>query len=298
MFRGADALESPLLSTPDLRMIGWLFARSAVTSVISFVVLVLGGCCVGFFTMLDASSSYEQSGPSDPYILLQQFSAAITLVPLLTFTVFVITLLLPHRQLVSEWHLVLDGHAALAETAYTAVCRDLVRRQLPICWDIRWARDAMQGRLIRRLIVRDAKFTVYVSALGYGNDLYLGWQLWRNELGVQVLGAYIRALFVSPIHDLRGSLAADRARALRDAVHNALRSAIEAAAANQVLVWAEQFPTVQPVWERAPGSGPAVVPPSPAAPVSYEPPAGQPWAPQVPTPRPPVPPEHEAEGHR
>jgi hypothetical protein len=262
-------------------------------------VLALGGCCIGFVTMLKTSSSYDdQYASSGLYLLLQQFSATITLVPLITIAVFVITLLLPHRQLVSEWHLVLDGHAALAETAYTAVCRDLVRRQLPIRWDIRWAHDAVPGRPIRRLIVRDAKFTVYVSALGYGNDLYLGWQLWRSELGIQVLGAYIRALFVSPIHDLRGSLAADRARALRDAVHNALRSAIEAAAANQVLVWAEQFPTVQPVWERVPSSGPAVVSTAQPIPVSYQPPAGQPWEPPVPTPRPPVPPEDEAEEHR
>jgi hypothetical protein len=201
--------------------------------------------------------------------------------------VFVAVLLVPHRDPLSEWQLMLDGKAASADSAYAAIYGTLRTRQMPVSVTTRRFRTAGDPSVNNFLVVGDAHVYVYVSVFAYGTSLYLGWTMWRRRLPVVLLYRW----FVDTVggmfgrhSEFAGQLASNRDRALREAVHSAVREGIDAVNYGVDVPVAATFGYEVPVETLgAPTAGPASMAPQPP----YAAPAQAPYA--APAPRAPMP---------
>ncbi|HSV66510.1 MAG TPA: hypothetical protein VLJ59_11465 [Mycobacteriales bacterium] len=140
--------------------------------------------------------------------------------------------LLPYDELLSDWHLVLDDRAGVAPQAYWKIYRSLTEEhRVPAEVTERTTHSAPAGRGDRKILrIRSDKYSAYVSVFAYGADLFLGWTLWRRQRPARMVGRWIADKF-SKQGPLEILLMVEPAKALREVVHNSLRGAIEAAAA-------------------------------------------------------------------
>lgn len=165
------------------------------------------------------------------YVFTRQNLAGffVPLAYLAAFAVFLIPIRIP----VSEWHWVVDGRAGSARSAYLAILAVVEGRNAPfkterrrIVTDV----DAKSGR--EYLCLREGRFTAYVSAFAYGDDLFVGWTMWWEAFPPVFIWEFLRQSAAAMI--FRGTFfhrtfAADRAKAFRDVVHAATREGVDAA---------------------------------------------------------------------
>jgi hypothetical protein len=146
-------------------------------------------------------------------------------------------LFLPARETLSEWSLVVDDRADLAESAYATVAEELMRtHQIPAQVTPRrlFVRSPQRG--IRNfLAIRLGKYTIMVSVFPFGRDLFLGWSLVRRDLPVVVVLRYLASKLGTDAAGYSRLIDVEPVKALRDVVHNALRTGIEAAALRRQL---------------------------------------------------------------
>ncbi len=143
------------------------------------------------------------------------------------------TWLVPYREPLSEWSLLLDGKAGAADSAYAAIFDTLKHREIPVGVVPTRMRTGL-GVVRNYLVIKQNKDTVHISVFPYGTGLFIGWQMWRRQLPVIMVGTWlgqrIATLTLVGTH-FHALLRADLSRALRDAVHNAAREGLEAAQA-------------------------------------------------------------------
>lgn len=155
---------------------------------------------------------------------------------------FVLALALPRSEILSDWHLLLDGKAAIADTAYGVVYRALWQdHAIPATIQPRRMRVGPPVRGIRNLLrVEIGKYHAYISVFPFGHDLYLGWTLWRRQVPAVIV---LRWFASFTAHDLgfSGMVEMEPIKAMREAVHNALRRGIEAAIIGRQISIVETF---------------------------------------------------------
>lgn len=168
-----------------------------------------------------------------------------------------LVLFVPRTEVLSDWHLLLDGRAPIAETAYGVVYRSLTAdRQIPaVVAPRRVPVGAPVAGVRNMLCVSIGRYSSYISVFAFGNDLYLGWTLWRKQLPFMVVLRWIGSLFGGH-PGYSGVLEMEPIKAMRESVHNALRQGIEASVAGRAIPLVETFGYEVPV-ESAPGVGPS-----------------------------------------
>ncbi|ACU40784.1 hypothetical protein KCV87_21020 [Actinosynnema pretiosum subsp. pretiosum] len=151
-------------------------------------------------------------------------------------------LLLPQHRVLSDWHLLLDGQAPVAETAYGVVYRALtVDRGIPAAITPRRVAVGDPAPGVRNVLrVSLGRYSVYVSVFAFGNDLYLGWTMWLRFLPITALARWFGSVLRGD-RGLAGAIEMEPVKALREAVHNALREAVEAAAVGRTVPIVETF---------------------------------------------------------
>jgi hypothetical protein len=180
----------------------------------------------GFATLL-TSGSFSDTGAPGP--LNPLFAAGTWLAPL-AWAAFV--LLVPRAETLSEWQLLLDGKAGVAESAYAVVQDALRGRQVPA--EVTPARMQMGPPVpgVRNFLrIRLTKYVIFVSVFAFGRDLYLGWSMLRTEIPLMLVLRWFGTIFVRQDFGFSSLIDLEPVRALRESVHNALRQGIEAAAA-------------------------------------------------------------------
>ncbi|NGY65326.1 adhesin [Lentzea sp. NEAU-D13] len=131
---------------------------------------------------------------------------------------------------IAEWRVVLPDRAEFVHSAYSQITGTVQRRQLPFGGGPRRIRTgAAPTDLSHRLFLTEGDFRVYVSVFSYGTSLYLGWQMWRSRRGAaliwQFLSGIVRSMLGHNDPEIT-MLRADRARAMREAVHAACREGL------------------------------------------------------------------------
>ena len=155
------------------------------------------------------------------------FAVLANLLPLVWFC---LVLFLPRTETLSEWQVLLDGKAPLAPTAYGVIHRALQMRRVPAYIDPVQLKVNFPEKATRSFLrVSLNRYEVIVSVFPFGWDLYLGWVLRRREIPIKVVGRWLRSLLGSGVN-YSGLIDLEPVRALREAVHNAMRQGIEAAA--------------------------------------------------------------------
>jgi hypothetical protein len=133
----------------------------------------------------------------------------------------------------SEWKFQVDDKAAAAAIVFEHIAWSFQRRGTPTD-SVTVRRFQIPGQGSRDLLeIRQGTFYALVSCFATGNDLYVGWTLWLYQSFLRVVWESIKRLFWQL--RFRGnavyvSLQADRTKALREAIHSAVREGADVAA--------------------------------------------------------------------
>lgn len=133
----------------------------------------------------------------------------------------------------SEWKFSVDGKGPAVTAVFDHIAWAFRRRGTPHV-TVQLRRFPLPGQAPRDLLeVRQGIFYGLVSCLPYGQDLYVGWSFWLYLSPFQLLLLGLRALVWELRfrgHAIYVGLQFDTARALREALHSAVREGVDMAA--------------------------------------------------------------------
>jgi hypothetical protein len=182
----------------------------------------------------------------------------------LAFVVFWLVLLLVKiQEPVAEWKTLIEGKAAAAESSYAAIYHSLARRKIPVGVAARRVRsDLLAESVNNRLVITERSYIAYVSVFAFGTSLYVGWAMWRERRGFMLIGQFIKDLFGALLGRtgiVNQMLRTERVRAMREAVHSAVREGVDAAVEGTNMPIAATFGYEIPIESiTAAGPGPAI----------------------------------------
>ncbi|WP_436528148.1 adhesin [Actinoplanes sp. HUAS TT8] len=185
---------------------------------------------------------------------------------LLSFIIFWVVLLSARvDESVAEWKALIEDRWQSADSAYAAIYGTLRRRGIPVEADaVRVRSDLLPPEVINnRLMITDRNYQIFISVFPYGSSLYLGWTMARGRRGVTLLGHFLRDL-VGGMSGRGGSvdrmLRTERVRALREAVHSAVREGADVAAQGLLVPAGAVFGAEVPVRDLRARVAPAYAP--------------------------------------
>jgi hypothetical protein len=225
-FNGAADVEHGLADAADAATVRQIVRRIRNSGLLLVALLYLHSCAVESQT--DPQDSYTRATDSvnSDTFNGDTFPALVCVVVLWLLCV----LFLPMRKTLSEWNLVLGGRAELNVSAYAAVAEELKHRQIPVRVTPRRKRVLLPVPDVRNfLVIRLGKYGMFVSVFAFGRDLYLGWSLISRDIPALLLLRYL-AEKLSTDREVSRLIDIEPVKALRDVVHNALRTGIEASA--------------------------------------------------------------------
>jgi hypothetical protein len=205
--------------------VGFLFFLFAVVDAIGS-----SGSSSGSSGGFASDSGSGTTGLDGPFLLLMVGW-------LLSFIVFWLVLLLVRiQEPVAEWKTLIEGKAAAAESSYAAIYHSLSRRRIPVGVTANRIRsDVLTAESVNnRLLITERTYIAYVSVFAFGTSLYVGWTMWRSRRGFTLVGQFVKDLVGGLLG--RGGivnqmLRTERVRAMREAVHSAVREGVDAAVA-------------------------------------------------------------------
>ncbi len=269
-------IELSLDESVPFQVLFRLWLSAVVVSWIVFMIFVL----LWLFTGGAKSSSTDAFGNSNgPNIALLSVGA------LISFIMFWVVLLFSRiPEPIAEWKVLLEGKSAAAESAYAAIYGSLARRRIPVnAVPARVRSDVLTPEIVNnRLIISERGYVAYATVFAYGTSLYVGWTMWRNRMGAQLIWTFIKDMIggmfgrSSVINQM---LRTEKVRAMREAVHSAVREGVEVAIQGVEVSIVSTFGYEIPIQDLT------VPTPSPSAPAP-QPPAPQPVAPQPSAPQP------------
>ncbi|MBB4745309.1 hypothetical protein BJY16_008768 [Actinoplanes octamycinicus] len=187
---------------------------------------------------------------------------------LLSIIIFGVVLLAARvDEPIAAWQTLLEDRWQSADSAYAAIYGTLRRRAIPVeATAVRVRSDLLSPEVVNnRLRITDRGYQLHVSVFPYGSSLYLGWTMGRSRRGATLIGHFLKDLAggmagrATPITPM---LRTERVRALREAVHAAVREGAEVASQGLVVPLAPTFGAEVPIQDlRAQAAPPAYGPP-------------------------------------
>ncbi|WP_430783710.1 adhesin [Actinoplanes sp. G11-F43] len=178
----------------------------------------------------------------------------------------VLLLLLNIQEPVAEWKTLIEGKAAAAESSYAAIYQSLARRRIPVAVTARRIRsDVLAESVNNRLIVTERTYIAYVSVFAFGTSLYVGWTMWRERRGIALIVQFFKDLIGSMLGRtgiVNQMLRTERVRAMREAVHSAVREGVDAAVENIEVPLAATFGYDVPIESVSAGAPPVATGPA------------------------------------
>jgi uncharacterized protein YbjQ (UPF0145 family) len=154
---------------------------------------------------------------------------------LISFIAFwVLLLMIKIPEPIAEWNTLLENKAGAAASSYATIFGALRRRHIPVYVEAKRIRsDILASEAVNnRLVLTDRSYVAYVSVFAYGTSLYVGWTMWRRRYGAQLVSAFFKDL-VGSLYGRTGlisqMLRTEKPRAMREAVHSAVREGVDAA---------------------------------------------------------------------
>jgi hypothetical protein len=133
----------------------------------------------------------------------------------------------------SEWKFSIDDKGAAAPIAFDHIAWSFTRRHTPVD-SVNLRRFKVPGQPPRDLLeIKQGIFYGLVSCLANGDDLYIGWTYWVYMSPARYLWTFIQRViqtFRARGHALYVIVQVDRAKALREAIHSAVREGVDVAA--------------------------------------------------------------------
>lgn len=177
-----------------------------------------------------------------------------------SLALFWVILLVPMvEEPIAEWKTLLDAKAPAAASSYAAIFGSLRRRQIPVntvAMRVR-SQQVLPEAVNNRLVITEQGYVVNVSVFPYGTSLHLGWVMSRNRRGATLIGIFAKELFGALIGRtglVNPMLRAEKARAMREAVHSAVREGVEVAIAGVEVPIAATFGQEIPIQDVSGGT--------------------------------------------
>lgn len=232
LFQRAGNVETDLMDVISGGQAKQILRRTFGGALTIILVTVVVAALTGLATGLASSSSEGGSTAST----LSTFGIVVAIIWIAWH------LFMPRTEILSDWHLLLDGKAWISDTAYGVVFASLRQdHAIPASIEPRRMRVGPPVRGLRNLLlVRIGKYMAYISVFPFGNDLYLGWTLWRRQIPLMIVLRWIAA-FLGGDPGFSGIIDVEPIKAMREAVHNALRRGIEAAMIGRQIPIAQSF---------------------------------------------------------
>jgi hypothetical protein len=137
---------------------------------------------------------------------------------------WIVSLFFPVREPIAEYGLLIEGRAAASAVSYAWIVNTIRVRQAPFQTDF----AKVQGFPLLMLANRREEGFVIVRPVG--NDLYLGWSMWRSRSTIVLIGHIFRDMFSGfGGKGLDGEVRAASTRALRELIHSVTREGVQAA---------------------------------------------------------------------
>ncbi|MER5277480.1 hypothetical protein ABT025_17205 [Streptomyces sp. NPDC002809] len=146
---------------------------------------------------------------------------------------------------VGEWRVLAAGQGERAESAYTEIARVVQERGLPVVPVFRRIRTGGEHPLVtHRMVLRDGSYVAYLSVFAYGTGLYLGWVMWRERRGTELVGQFVSDLVrgFGGADMEKAAMRAELPRAMREALHAAAREGLYAAVDGRAAAPEPAFP--------------------------------------------------------
>jgi hypothetical protein len=249
-------------SVPFLQIL-WLYLTACAVSWIVFVLFGVLWMLTGGASSASAGLPGESSGPN---------FGLLTVGGLVSFIVFWVVLLLSRSpEPIAEWKVLLEERAAAEEHAYAAIYGSLTRRRIPVnVVPSRVRSDVFSREVVNnRLVISERGYVAYATVFAYGTSLYVGWTMWRNRFGAQLIGTFLKDLVGGMLGrtDMIGQmLRTEKVRAMREAVHSAVREGVEIAIEGVEVSIVSTFGYEIPIQDLTAPVSPSVAHQAPSAP--------------------------------
>lgn len=180
------------------------------------LVIALVSLPVTFGAFLTSVATGTAGAGAGGAMLVTTLAAAAVLVA------WVVSWFLPAREPVGEYGVLHEGRAAAAGAVHAQVHQTLLRRRSPVVV----GEVTAAGQHL--LTLRNGRDMASLVVAPYGDDLYVGWTMWRQRSTLVVVAHLLRdvaevALGSTHHNDVR--LAATKA--MRELVHSAVREGLE-----------------------------------------------------------------------
>jgi hypothetical protein len=222
-----DELASDIVTTRILRphlvrsgaFLMLYLAVSALSVVIYFFALL------AYLSAAARSSSYYGSSSADDPS--QGFVGVIYLLgflQLLVVVAWIVSLFFPIREPIAEYGLLIEGRGSASAVSYAWIVNTIRVRQSP------FRTDFAKVKGFPLLLLANGREQGFVIVRPVGNDLYLGWSMWRSRSTIVLIGHIFRDIFAGlGGKGLEGEVRAAATRALRELIHSVTREGVQAA---------------------------------------------------------------------
>jgi hypothetical protein len=255
-YRSERLLHEP----PDERLSGTVTLRAlrphATRSILFLAAFVAYWGLSFVFTLVGLAVAVMSADPLDPepsgqlptFLTVTWYLLLIG--ELVVVGLWIVALLVPTREPISEYGLLVEDQGHAAPQAYWWIAETMRRRRAPF-----QVRHGQAGRT-PIMVVSNGRIRGVIVIHAVGADLYLGWAMWRSRSTVMLAIHLIRDLFQAAggqqyASDVRSALN----RELRELLHSVVREGAQAGLRQPAPRSAEPEPEPEPQPEPAPAGG-------------------------------------------
>jgi hypothetical protein len=199
------------------------FTRSLFFGVI---VLIIGtiGTIVGILSLLEraAGSLSTDAGTGGFFTGLYYL---LLFIQLLVIAAWIVALCLPIKEPIAEYGLLIEGRAPAAAVSYAWIVNTIRARQAPFRTDF----AKVKGNAV--LLLANGRDEGMAVVRPVGNDLFLGWSMWRSRSTLVLIGHLFRDMFaaIGTGRTLSMEVKTSATRSLRELIHSVTREGVQAA---------------------------------------------------------------------
>ncbi len=191
---------------------------------IIFVILgTLGTIAVIIGGLVSAAESFSARGSSGN--AFTGIAYLILFLQLLVVAGWIVALCMPIREQIAEYGLLVEGRAAASAVSYAWIVNTIRARQAPFRTDF----VKVQGYPV--LVLGNGRDEGMAVVRPVGNDLFLGWSMWRSRSTLVLIGHLFRDMFAAmgTGRTIKMEVKTAATRALRELIHSVTREGVQAA---------------------------------------------------------------------
>ncbi|OLB65641.1 MAG: hypothetical protein AUI10_05970 [Actinobacteria bacterium 13_2_20CM_2_72_6] len=192
-----------------------------------FIVLIIGtiGTIVGIIGAFAGAADRLNGDSAGAGNFFTGIYYLLLFIQLLVIAGWIVAICMPIKEPIAEYGLLVEGRAPAAAVSYAWIVNTIRARQAPFRTDF----VKVKGNAVLTLANgRDEGMAVVRPV---GNDLFLGWSMWRSRSTLVLIGHLFRDMFnsIGTGRTLSMEIKTSATRSLRELIHSVTREGVQAA---------------------------------------------------------------------